>query len=121
MAASALPEELQPNRLVGRAARVVLLLSVLVLVALLAPGLDGVRDALRGAHPGWLALGVALELLSCVSYVLMFHPIFCRSMSWRTSAEIGGAELGMGSLVPASGIGGLALGAWILHRRGMDG
>jgi uncharacterized protein (TIRG00374 family) len=41
-------------------------------------------------------------------------------MSWRTSAEIGGVELGMGSIVPASGIGGLALGAWILHRRGMD-
>ena len=27
----------------------------------------------------------------------------------------------MGSLVPASGAGGLALGAWILHRGGMDG
>src|SRR5688500_11683170 len=51
----------------------------------------------------------------------MFRPVFCRSMSWRTSAEIAGAELGMGSVVPASGIGGLALGAWILHRRGMDG
>ena len=27
----------------------------------------------------------------------------------------------MGSLVPASGAGGLALGAWVLHRGGMDG
>ena len=62
---------------------------------------------------------MAFELASCVCYVLMFRPIFCRSMSWRTSAEIGGVELGMGSIVPASGIGGLALGAWILHRRGM--
>ncbi|MGE5747514.1 MAG: hypothetical protein ACM33U_09645 [Solirubrobacterales bacterium] len=26
----------------------------------------------------------------------------------------------MGSLVPASGAGGLALGAWVLHRGGMD-
>ena len=27
----------------------------------------------------------------------------------------------MGSLIPASGAGGLALGAWVLHRGGMDG
>src|SRR5215475_13732262 len=27
----------------------------------------------------------------------------------------------MGSLVPASGAGGLALGAWVLHRGGMGG
>ncbi len=97
-----------------------LLIAALVLTALLAPGLDGVRDQLGDADGTWLAAAAALELLSCVSYVLMFRPIFCRQMSWRTSAEIGGAELGMGSVVPASGIGGLALGAWILHRRGMD-
>ena len=121
MAAGTLPSELQPRNLARRGARVALLLAALVLVALLAPGLDSVRDALSGAHAGWLAAAVLFELLSCGSYILMFRPVFCRSMSWRTSAEIGGAELGMGSVVPASGIGGLALGAWILHRRGMDG
>jgi uncharacterized protein (TIRG00374 family) len=63
---------------------------------------------------------VVFEALSCISYVLMFRPIFCRRMSWRTSAEIGWAELGVGSIVPASGAGGLALGAWILSRRGMS-
>ncbi len=120
MAATTLPSDLRPKRLALRAARVALLLAVLVLVIVLAPGLDGVRDDLAGADWRWLALAVALEGLSCASYVLMFRPIFCRRMSWRTSAEIGGAELGMGSVVPASGIGGLALGAWILHRRGMD-
>ncbi|HEX2088204.1 MAG TPA: flippase-like domain-containing protein [Solirubrobacteraceae bacterium] len=120
MAATTLPNELRPRRLAGRAARVAALIVALVLVALLAPGLDGVREELAGADAGWLAVAVALELLSCISYVLMFRPVFCRNMSWRTSAEIGGAELGMGSIVPASGIGGLALGAWILHRRGMD-
>jgi uncharacterized protein (TIRG00374 family) len=49
----------------------------------------------------------------------MFRPIFCRTMSWRTSMQIGWSELAAGSLVPASGAGGLALGAWILHRGGM--
>jgi uncharacterized membrane protein YbhN (UPF0104 family) len=121
MAATTLPQELEPRRVGRRAAQVALLLAVLALVVVLAPGLDRVRDALAGADPWWLAAGVVLEALSCASYVLLFRPIFCRMMSWRTSWEIGLAELGVGSLVPASGAGGLALGAWILHRRGMPG
>ena len=93
----------------------------MVAIGLFAPGLGEVRDRLAGADPGWLALGVVLEGLSCASYVLMFGPIFCAGLSWRRSRQIAGAELGMGSLIPASGAGGLALGAWILHRGGMDG
>jgi uncharacterized protein (TIRG00374 family) len=49
----------------------------------------------------------------------MFRPIFCQHMPWRTSWEIGLSELGAGSIVPASGAGGLALGAWILSEGGM--
>ena len=41
-------------------------------------------------------------------------------MPWRTSWEIGLSELAMGSIVPASGASGLALGAWILHKGGMS-
>src|SRR3989442_15496068 len=51
----------------------------------------------------------------------MFGPIFCTGLPWRRSWQIGGAELAMGSLVPASGAGGLALGAWVLNRGGMGG
>ena len=87
---------------------------------MLAPGLGEVRDKLdRAPSPAWIALAVALEALSGVSYVLMFRPIFCRHMPWRTSWEIAWSELAMGSIVPASGAGGLALGAWILHEGGM--
>ena len=114
-----LPEELAPRRLLRRFLAVLALLAVLFLVALLAPGLGRVRDVLVDASPGWLALAVGFELLSCVSYVLLFRPVFCRRMSWRASAEIAGAELAVGSIVPASGASGLALGAWILSRRGM--
>jgi uncharacterized membrane protein YbhN (UPF0104 family) len=115
----ALPEELAPRRLLRRLLQAAALLAVVVLVALLAPGLGEVRDRLADASPGWLVLAVVLEGLSCASYVLMFHAVFCRRMSWRTSAEIGWSELAAGSLVPASGAGGLALGAWILRRGGM--
>jgi uncharacterized protein (TIRG00374 family) len=114
-----LPDELAPRRLARRLVQVLALLAALVLAALLAPGLGDVRKRLADADPGWLALAVAFEAMSCASYVLMFRPIFCRRMSWRTSTEIALSELAAGSLVPASGAGGLALGAWILHRGGM--
>jgi uncharacterized membrane protein YbhN (UPF0104 family) len=58
--------------------------------------------------------------MSCTCYVLMFRPIFCSHMPWRTSWEISWSSLGMGSIVPASGAAGLALGAWILHEGGMS-
>jgi uncharacterized protein (TIRG00374 family) len=117
--AGGLPEELAPRRLARRFAQVIVLLGVLVAVALLAPGLGEVRRRLEDLAPGWIALAVVLEALSCLSYVLMFRPIFCPRMSWRTSAEIALSELAVGSIVPASGAAGLALGAWILHRGGM--
>jgi uncharacterized membrane protein YbhN (UPF0104 family) len=90
-------------------------------VVLLTPGLGQVRDLLADADPGWIAVATGFEGLSFASYVLMFGPIFCTGLPWRRSWQIGGSELAMGSLVPASGAGGLALGAWILHRGGMDG
>ncbi|MEA2270748.1 MAG: putative heme transporter, partial [Solirubrobacteraceae bacterium] len=116
-----LPEELSPRHLARRVIEVVALLAIVGLVAWLAPGLGEVRARLVRADPGWLALAVLLEALSCASYLVMFRPVFCPRMSWRTSAEIAASELAVGSLVPASGAGGLALGAWILHQAGMPG
>ncbi len=116
-----LPGEFQPRALRRRALQAVAALSVLVALFVLAPGLGEVRERLAGASPGWLVLATLLEGLSFASYVVMFGPIFCTGLSWRRSWQIGGSELAMGSLVPASGAGGLALGAWVLHRGGMDG
>jgi uncharacterized protein (TIRG00374 family) len=115
----AMPEEFEPRRLARRTLQIVAALAVVGLVLLLAPGLGDVRDLLTEARPEWVALAVAFEAVSCVSYVLLFRPIFCQNMPWRTSWEIGLSELGAGSVVPASGAGGLALGAWILREGGM--
>jgi uncharacterized membrane protein YbhN (UPF0104 family) len=104
-----------------RALQAIAALGVLVAIFALAPGLGEVRDQLAEANPGWLAVAIAFEGLSFVSYLVMFGPIFCTGLTWRRSWQIGGSELAMGSLVPASGAGGLALGAWVLHRGGMDG
>jgi uncharacterized membrane protein YbhN (UPF0104 family) len=117
--ALSLPKELDSGRLRRRALQVVALFVAVGLLAWLAPGLDSVRARLEHAEAGWLALGVALEVASCLCYVAMFRPVFCQSMALRTSAEIALAELGVGSLLPAGGLGGLALGVWALRRGGM--
>jgi uncharacterized membrane protein YbhN (UPF0104 family) len=116
-----LPEELDGRRLRRRVLQVTLLFVAIALLAWLAPGLDSIRSRLDNADPGWLVLGVVLEVASCASYVAMFGPVFCERMALRTSTEIGLAELGVGSLVPAGGLGGLALGVWALRRGGMPG
>ena len=121
ISASAGPaHDFEPRVLLRRAVPVFVAIAVVVLIALLAPGLGDVRDLLSDAKPGWIALGLVFEALSFASYVVMFAPIFCRGMSWKRSWQIGGSELAMGSLIPASGAGGLALGAWVLHEGGMN-
>jgi uncharacterized membrane protein YbhN (UPF0104 family) len=116
-----LPSEFETRHLIKRALQVIIALGVIVLIVVFAPGLGEIRDRLTGVDPAWMALGIAFEALSCVSYILMFRPIFCARMSWRTTIELGLAEVGVGSIVPASGAGGLALGAWVLSRGGMPG
>ncbi len=100
---------------------------LLVLVLILAgvgaaivafPGLAEVRRALAGAQPQWVALVAALELGSCLAYVVAFQETFCRQLPWGLSTRVGFAEQGTNVLVPTGGAGGLALGAWALSRAG---
>jgi uncharacterized membrane protein YbhN (UPF0104 family) len=119
--------DLAPPPEVGRSRvrRRVLTLGVVAIVAVavitLVPGLASLRTRFAHGNPWWLALGVALKLLSGFSYVAVFRGVFCSRMRWRTSAEIGLAELGANAVIPVGGAGGLALGAWALQRGGMDG
>src|SRR3954469_25983909 len=101
-----MPAEFQPARLRRHVAVVLGALAILVLIALLAPGLGDVRTALADASPWWIAVAIALEVASCLSYVLIFRPVFCDRMPWRRSLQIGLAEVATGSILPASGAGG---------------
>jgi uncharacterized protein (TIRG00374 family) len=114
-----LPKELDSRRLRRRALQVTALFVAIGLLAWLAPGLGSIRSRLDHADAGWLAVGVALEIASCLCYVIGFRPVFCQTMALRTSVEIALSELGVGSLLPAGGLGGLALGVWALRRGGM--
>ena len=117
--AEPLPEEFSARSLRRSLLIVGAIVAVVAAAILLLPGLDSLRERFTGAQPGWLALAVVLELASCASYVLVFRGVFCDRMSWRTSTEIGLAELAANSLLSVGGAGGLALGAWILRRGGL--
>jgi uncharacterized membrane protein YbhN (UPF0104 family) len=117
--AEPLPESFSRARvlrsLFAFAAGAVIVIALLVLL----PGLASLREAFRGADARWIVLAALLELLSCLSYVVVFRAVFCERMSWRTSAEIGLTEQAANSLLSVGGAGGLALGAWILRRGGV--
>ena len=117
--AEPLPEEFSASRLRRSLLTVAAIVLVVVAVIVLVPGLASLRDSFAGAQPGWLAFAALLQLASCGSYVLVFRAVFCRHMSWRTSTEIGLAELAANSVFSIGGAGGLALGAWILRRGGL--
>ena len=115
-----MPEQFGTPRLLRALAQTLAAIGVIVAIALLTPGLGEVRDLLGRANLPWVGVGVGLEALSFGSYIVMFAPIFCRGMAPRRSWQLGGSELAMGSILPASGAGGLALGAWMLRSGGMD-
>lgn len=115
-----LPHELSPGGFARRAGGLVLVGLVVALLISTLPGLDEVRHRFAHADPLWLVALFFLEVASCLSYVVAFRGVFCRRLSWRFSYEIGMAEQGTNVLVPAGGVGGLALGAWALRQGGMS-
>src|SRR4051794_11487625 len=117
--AEPLPDEFSASRLRRSLLFLAAVVIVVAAVIVLIPGLAGLRDRFSGGRPGWLLVAALLELASCASYVVVFRGVFCREMSWRTSAEIGLSELGANSVFSVGGAGGLALGAWILRRGGV--
>jgi uncharacterized membrane protein YbhN (UPF0104 family) len=115
-----LPRELSPAGFARRAGGLVLVGLVVALLISTLPGLDEVRERFAHAEPIWLVALFFLEVASCLSYVVAFRGVFCTRLGWRFSYEIGMAEQGTNVLVPAGGVGGLALGAWALRQGGMS-
>ena len=92
------------------------LIWLAVLVALVAglllavPGLHGVAHQVRHMQLGWVAIGVALEILSCLGYVLAFLQVFERAPV-RFGARVALSELAFNSAVSLGGAGSIAVGA----------
>ncbi|MGA7705670.1 MAG: TIGR00374 family protein, partial [Solirubrobacteraceae bacterium] len=92
---------------------------VLVAALLLAvPGLRSAGEKITDANLAWVAAGVGFELLSCAGYVVLFELVF--KMERRFSRRLALSELGVNSVVSLSGIGGIALGAWVLRTKGVS-
>ena len=100
-----------------RVASTGLVVALGVALLLAVPGLRGVLRQIGDIGPGWVALAVALELASSVSFVVVFRLFFdgveardARALAWTTQAS--------GVLLPGGGAGGLAIGGWLVHLTG---
>jgi uncharacterized membrane protein YbhN (UPF0104 family) len=94
-----------------------ILLALVVGLLLAVPGLHGVAHQVSHMKVGWLLVGVGLEILSCVGYVIAFLQVFERAPI-RFGARVALSELAFGSAVSLGGAGSIAVGAWLLLERG---
>ena len=104
----------------------VFVLTVIAFFYFVLPKLSGVSTTVHRIERGdgwWIAIGVALELLSFAGYVMLFRAVFIRGhgrIGWPESYEITMAGLVATRLFAAAGAGGIALTAWALRRSGME-
>jgi uncharacterized membrane protein YbhN (UPF0104 family) len=101
------------NGLIGLAVFFALVIALLLAV----PGLRSAGERITDAKLGWVGAGIGFELLSCASYVVLFELVF--KMERVFSRRLSLAELGVNSVVSIGGIGGIALGAWVLRTKGV--
>src|SRR6516225_7881080 len=94
-------------------------LLLLLAGALLAavPGLRGVLREIGHIGLGWIAVAMALELASAISFVVVFRLFFDRLDAGDACALAWTAQ-GSGALLPGGGAGGLAIGGWLISLTG---
>jgi uncharacterized membrane protein YbhN (UPF0104 family) len=90
------------------------LLLLLLAVGLAVPDLRSVLHRAAHAAPGWLIVGVVLELVSCLGYVATVRLVLRRGPR-REVRALAWAEMAFGAVVPVGGAGGLAVGAWAMR------
>ena len=103
----------------GRRMVTMALLAALLLALLFAiPGLRGVVRDIRGISPGWVALALALEIASSISFVVLFR-LFIDRLPPRDGRALAWTTQGSGALLPGGGAGGLAVGALLSRLAGL--
>lgn len=91
--------------------------ALVVALLLAVPGLRSAGEKITDADVPWVAAAIGFELLSCAGYVVLFELVF--KMERGFSRRLALAELGVNSVVSIGGIGGIALGAWVLRTKGV--
>jgi uncharacterized membrane protein YbhN (UPF0104 family) len=90
---------------------------LLLAIGLAVPDLRGVLDRASHAQLGWLLLGVALELASCLGYVATMRLVLPRGPRVEVR-RLAWAEMASGAVLPLGGAGSLAVGAWAMRAWG---
>ena len=100
--------------------------AAVVLVLKLIPSLNQALSSLENVQWQWVVGALALETLSEMGFVLSWRSIVDpqdllsrEGGGRRTGTRAAWAQLGGGTLIPAGSLGGVGVGAWILHRFGM--
>ena len=102
------------NGLIWTGALALLLLGI----GLAVPDLRSILGRAADAKAGWLVLGVALEIASCLGYVAVVRLVLHRAPT-REARRLAWAEMAFGAVVPVGGAGGLAVGAWAMRAWGI--
>ena len=113
---SAAPPE--RNDLRRRLLTAVILAGCVGAVVAAVPDLRPVVREIAEINPAMLAAAVALELASCVSFVVIFR-LFFSPIPASIAREMAWSQMGSGALLPGGGVGSLAVGGWLLHLVGM--
>jgi uncharacterized membrane protein YbhN (UPF0104 family) len=101
------------------------LLTVVVLaicvgaVVAAVPDLRPVVGEIANINPALVVVAVALELASCLSFVIIFR-LFFEPIPAPAAREMAWSQMGSGALLPGGGVGSLAVGGWLLHLAGMS-
>jgi uncharacterized membrane protein YbhN (UPF0104 family) len=106
----------------GSAVRRVLVIAVLAVAmttaVLAVPTLGSVRADLDAINGWWAAAAVALEVASCVSFVVVFRAFF-DTVTPGVARRVAWVEEGSGALLPGGGLTSYAIGGVILSREGL--
>ena len=116
------------RRLGGRVLRLAAFVVFAYLILQLVPGLENALESLKGVGWQWLLAAAGVETLSQIGYVVSWRGILDPDNllgeiegSRHVAAQTAWAQLGGGMLVPGGTLGSMGVGAWMLHRRDVDG
>ena len=107
------------RRIRRRVAASAVLSAAIASLLLAVPPLRGVARQIAHMDVRWVVVAVALELASCLSFVVIFR-LFFDELPTGAARELAWTEEGSGALLPGGGVGGLAIGAWLLREAGMS-
>jgi hypothetical protein len=94
------------------------LISVAILIRVAPPA--HVLNAIGDMNPVWLLAAVALELGSCLSYVVVFRRFFPEPPR-PVSRQVAWMAMGAGAVLPGGNFSSAATTGWLLRHHGIGG